>query len=72
MYYETLNQTLLTQKYQGSPLHLFYCLEAYSFIVWHTVRGSMLQNKRIFLLVISKLMPTFSTVQLDVAQNYIN
>ena len=28
-YYEILNQTLLTQKYQGSPPNTFYGLEAY-------------------------------------------
>ena len=28
-YYETLNQTLLTQKYLGSPPNAFYGLEAY-------------------------------------------
>ena len=28
-YYEALNQTLLTQKYQGSPLNTFYGLEVY-------------------------------------------
>ena len=32
----------------------------------------MLKNKRIFSLVISALMPAFSTVQLDVAKNHIN
>ena len=32
----------------------------------------MLKNKRIFSLVISKLRPAFSTVQLDVAKNHIN
>ena len=36
------------------------------------VKNSMLKNKRIFSLVISKLMPAFSTVSLDVAQNHIN
>ena len=29
MYYEILNQTLLTQKYQGSSPNAFYVLEAY-------------------------------------------
>ena len=28
-YYETLNQTLVTQKYQGSPPNTFYGLKAY-------------------------------------------
>ena len=28
-YIETLNQTLFTQKYQGSPHNTFYGLEAY-------------------------------------------
>ena len=28
-YYETLNQTSLTQNYQGSPPNTFYILEAY-------------------------------------------
>ena len=28
-YYEALNQTLLTQKYRGSPPNTFYGLEAY-------------------------------------------
>ena len=32
----------------------------------------MLKNKPIFSLVMSTLMPAFSTVQLDVAKNYIN
>ena len=40
--------------------------------LWYPVRSSMLKNKRIFLLVISKLKPAFSTVQLDVAKNHIN
>ena len=40
--------------------------------VWYPVRSSTLKNKRIFSLVISKLMPAFSTVQLDVATNHIN
>ena len=40
--------------------------------LWDPVRSSMLKNKRIFSLVISNLMPAFSTVQLDVAKNHIN
>ena len=32
----------------------------------------MFKNNRIFSLVISKLMPAFSTVQLDVARNHIH
>ena len=40
--------------------------------LWYPVRSSMLKNKRIFSLVISALMPVFSTVQLDVAKNHIN
>ena len=40
--------------------------------IWYPVRSSMLKNKRIFSLVISALMPVFSTVQLDVAKNHIN
>ena len=28
-YYEALNQTLLTQKYRGSPPYTFYGLEVY-------------------------------------------
>ena len=40
--------------------------------LWDPVRSSMLKNKRIFSLVISNLIPAFSTVQLDVAKNHIN
>ena len=43
---------------------------AFQYISWS--RSSMLKNKRISSLVISKLMPVFSTVQLDVAKNHIN
>ena len=59
-HYEALNQTLLAQYilWYGS--------------LWYPVRSSRLKNKQIFLLVISKLMSAFSTVQLDVAKNYIN
>ena len=58
--YEALNQTMLTQYilWYGS--------------LWYPVRSSSLKNKQIFLLVISKLMSAFSTVQLDVAKNHIN
>ena len=50
---------------------------ASQYILWfeslrYPVRSSMLKNKRIFSLIISKLMPAFSTVQLDVAKNHIN
>ena len=38
----------------------------------YPVRSSMLRNKWIFSLVISKLMPAFSTVQLDVVKDHIN
>ena len=34
--------------------------------------SSMLKNKRIFSLAISKLIPASSAVQLDVAKNHIN
>ena len=40
--------------------------------LWYPVRSSMLKSKRIFSLVISKLMPVFSTVKLDVVKNHIN
>ena len=40
--------------------------------LWYPGRSSILKNKRIFLLVISELMPAFSTVQLDVGKNHIN
>ena len=40
--------------------------------LWYPARSSMLKNKRDFLLIISKLMPAFSTVQIDVAENHIN
>ena len=40
--------------------------------LWYPVRSSMRKNKQILLLAISKLMPAFSTVQLDVAKNRIN
>ena len=40
--------------------------------LWYPVRNSLLKNKRIFSLVISKLMPAFSTAQLHVAKNHIN
>ena len=59
-YYEVLNNTLLAQ----------YIL--WSGSLWYPVRSSRLKNKQIFLLVISKLMPAFSTVQLDVTKNHIN
>ena len=67
-YYEALNQTLLTPKCRGT---------ASQYILWsrglcYPVRSSMLKNKRIFSLVISKLMSAFSTVQIDVAKNHIN
>ena len=66
-YYEALNQTLLHKSIGGRlPIH---------FKVWKLmvpVRCSMLKNKRIFSLVISRSMPDFSTVQLDVAKNHIN
>ena len=59
-YYEALNNTLLAQ----------YILCSGS--LWYPVRSSRFKNKRIFLLVISKLMFAFSTVQLDVTKNHIN
>ena len=40
--------------------------------LWYPLRSSMLKNKRIFSLAISKLIPAFSAVQLDVAKNHIN
>ena len=40
--------------------------------LWYPVRSSMLKNKQFFSLVISKLMPAFSTVQIDAAKNHIN
>ena len=40
--------------------------------LWYPVRSSMFKNKQILSLVILKLMPVFSTVQLDVAINHIN
>ena len=40
--------------------------------LWYPGRSSILKNKRIFLLVISELMPAFSTVQLDAGKNHIN
>ena len=39
--------------------------------LWYPLKSSMLKNKRIFSLVLSKLTPTFLSVQLDVAENYI-
>ena len=39
--------------------------------LWYPLRSSMLENKRIFSLVISKVMPDFSAVQLDEAKNHI-
>ena len=59
-YYEALDQTLLTQ----------YIL--WSGSLWYAVRSSMLKNKRIFSLVILKLTPAFTTVQLDVARDHFN
>ena len=82
-YYEALNQDLLTQKYRRSPRksiggHLAkvsgvtsqYIL--WSGSLWYSGRSSMLKNKRIFSLVVSELMPAFSTVQLHVGKNHIN
>ena len=41
--------------------------------LWHPLSSSMLENKRIFSLVISKLLSDFSMiVQLSVAKNHIN
>ena len=40
--------------------------------LWYSLRSSMLKNKRIFSLAISKLIPAVSPVQLDVAKNNIN
>ena len=37
--------------------------------LWYPVRSSMLKNQQIFSLVISKSIPAFSAVQLDVAKN---
>ena len=67
-YYEALNQTFLTQKRRGT---------ASQYILWsrrlcYPVRSSMLKNKGIFSLVISKLISAFSTVEIDVAKNHIN
>ena len=50
---------------------------ASQYVLWsgslcYPLRSIMLKNKRIFSLVISKLMPAFSTVQFDVTQSYIN
>ena len=55
-YYEALNLTLLTQKYRGAVFQ--YILRPGS--LWHLLNGSMLKCKRIFSLVISKLMFAFS------------
>ena len=53
-YYETLNQTFLTQKYWGRlPINLR------SGSLLHPLRSSMLTNKQVFSLVISKLMYVF-------------
>ena len=72
-----------SQKYRGSPRksiggHLAkvsgvtsqYIL--WSGSLWYSGRSSMLKNKRIFSLVVSELMPAFSTVQLHVGKNHIN
>ena len=40
--------------------------------LWYLVRNNMLKNKRIFSLVVSRSMPDFSTVELDVAKTHIN
>ena len=40
--------------------------------LWYPVRSSLLKNKRFFSFLISKLMPAFSTVKLDVAKNHIS
>ena len=40
--------------------------------LWYPVRSRTLKNKLFLSLVISKLMPAFSTVQLDVAKDHIN
>ena len=40
--------------------------------LWYPLRSSMIKNKRIFSLEISKLILAFMFVQLDVAKNHIN
>ena len=50
---------------------------ASQYILWYgnfrySLRSSILKSKRIFSVVISKLIPAFSTLQLDVAKNHIN
>ena len=40
--------------------------------LWYPVRSSFLKKKWISSLEMSKLMPAFSTSQLDVAKNHIN
>ena len=67
-YYETLNQTLSTEKYQPSPPNTF-CLRSES--SWHRLSSSMLENKRIFSLVISKLMSAFSLRLYNLVQSKI-
>ena len=52
----SLNQTLFTQKYWGVASQ--YILRSGS--LWHPLSSNMLKNKRIFSLVISKLMSAFS------------
>ena len=53
-----------------SGVAFYYIL--WSGSIWYPVRSSMLRNKLIFSLVISKLMLAFSTVQIDVAKYHIN
>ena len=55
-YYEALNQTLLAQKYPGVVSQ--YILRFGS--LWHPLSSSMLKNKQIFSLIISKLISAFS------------
>ena len=40
--------------------------------LWYPLRSSMFKNKRISSLVISKVIPDFSAVELDEAKNHIN
>ena len=72
-----------SQKYRRSPRksiggHLAKVLGVtsqyilWSGSLWYSGRSSMLKNKRIFSLVVSELMPAFSTVQLHVGKNHIN
>ena len=66
-YYEALNQTLATQVSVVASQHILWSGSS-----WYPIRSSTLKNKQIFSIVISKLLPVFSTVQLEVPEYLIN